>query len=215
MKITAIYTGQGLCEPLSALLKRELAGLKLVNIIDDSIIADVIAAGSVTKPVIKRLLDYYAIAQEGGADYILNTCSSIGEVVDIGRQCIATPIIRIDQPMAEAAVTGFKRIGVIATLSTTLDPTIRLLQNKAAVSGKETVIVPGLAESAYQALVAGRPQEHDALIEKAARLLSEKADCIVLAQGSMMRMQERLAQISGKVVLSSPVCCADYIKTLQ
>lgn len=214
MKITAIYTGQGLCDPLSALLKKELPGLKLTNIIDDSIIADVIAAGGVTKAVAKRLVGYYAIAQEQGADYILNTCSSVGEVVELGSRMISVPIIRIDRPMAETAVKSFSRIAVIATLPTTLEPTIRLVKSAAEEQGREVTVIDGLAKGAYQALVAGRPQEHDALIEQTACSLADQADCFVLAQGSMMRMQEKLARASGKTVLSSPVCCAEYLKML-
>lgn len=215
MKITAIYTGQGLLEPLSALLKKEIPGLRLSNIVDDSLIADVIAAGGVTKEVARRLVHYYEIAQERRPDYILNTCSSVGEIVELGRQLVDIPIIRIDAPMAAAAVRGYSRIGVIATLPTTLAPTIRLVEQTAARSGKKVAVVDGLAKGAYQALVAGRAQEHDRLIAETARQLAGRVECFVLAQGSMMRMQERLRQVSGKPVLSSPVCCADYIKTLE
>lgn len=214
MKIVAIYTGQGLQEPLSALLKKEVPGLQMHNIVDDSLIADVIAAGCVTKSVAGRLLRYYEIAQGLGADYILNTCSSVGEVVALGEQVVDTPIIRIDRPMAEAAVRDFSRIGVVATLPTTLDPTIRLVEQAAEKAGKKVGVVDGLADGAYQALVAGRPQEHDERIEQAARRIAGQVDCIVLAQGSMMRMQERLAEVSGKPILSSPVCCANYIRML-
>ncbi len=215
MKITAIYTGQGLLEPLSALLKREIPDLQLSNIVDDSLIADVIAAGGVTKDVVRRLVRYYAIAGERGADYILNTCSSVGEVVELGRQLVTTPILRIDASMAEAAVRGYSRIGVIATLSTTLEPTIRLVEATAGKAGKQVTVVDGLARGAYQALVAGRSQEHDRLIEETARQLAGRVECFVLAQGSMMRMQQQIGRISGKPVFSSPVCCAEYLKTLS
>ena len=214
MKITAVYTGQGLCEPLCALLKKELPGLELTNIVDDSIIADVIRAGGVTKAVTRRLIGYYSVAQERGTDFILNTCSSVGEVAELGTRMISVPILRIDRPMAETAVKNFSRIAVIATLPTTLEPTIRLVQSVAAEQNRQVTVLNGLAEGAYQALVAGSPQEHDRRIEEAARRLADQADCFVLAQGSMMRMQEKLAQISGKTVLSSPVCCAEYLKTL-
>ena len=214
MKITAIYTGQGLCEPLSALLKKEIPGLELTSLIDDSMIADVIAAGGVTKAVAKRLIGYYAIAQEQGADYILNTCSSVGEIVELGSRMISTPIVRIDLPMAQTAVANFSRIAVIATLPTTLEPTIRLVENVARTQGKQVTVLNGLAEGAYQALVSGKPQEHDERIEQVARKFADQSDCFVLAQGSMMRMQEKLARVSGKTVLSSPVCCAEYLKTL-
>lgn len=214
MKITAIYTGQGLCDPLSALLKKELPGLSLTNIIDDSIIADVVAAGGVTKAVTKRLIGYYAVAEEHGADYILNTCSSVGEVVELGERQITTPIVRIDLPMAQKAVKNFGRIAVIATLPTTLEPTMRLIRSEAERQGRSVTVLNGLAAGAYQALVAGDPQGHDAAIERAALALADRADCFVLAQGSMMRMQDKLSALTGKTVLSSPVCCVEYLKTL-
>lgn len=215
MKIAAIYTGQGLSDMLIPLFKKEIPGIELINITDDSMIHDVIAAGGVTKAVMRRLINYYAVAQTMNPDYILNTCSSVGEVVDLGRQLIDTPIIRIDEPMAEAAVKGYTRIGVLATLATTLEPTMRLLKTKAKESGREIDIISGLAEGAYQALTDGQAQKHDELLKEKAIAVADKVECIVLAQGSMMRMQNELKGITGKPVLSSPICCAEYIKTVM
>lgn len=214
MKIVAIYTGQGLSEMLNALFKKEIPAIELTNIIDDSIIHDVITAGGVTKPVIRRLLNYYTIAQTMQPDYILNTCSSVGEVVNMGKQIIDTPIIRIDEPMAEVAVKKYTRIGILATLSTTLEPTMRLLKTKAEQMNQEIKTINGLAQGAYQALVDGQPQKHDELLKNTALTIADKVECIVLAQGSMMRMQDELKRITGKPVLSSPLCCIDYIKTV-
>jgi Asp/Glu/hydantoin racemase len=213
-KLVALYTGQGLSGPLQALLNKEVPEMTLFNVIDDSIIYDVNLAGEVTKPVEMRMFQYFHIAQEMGADFILNTCSSVGEVVGHARKFIECPIIRIDEAMAVKAVDKYERIGVIATLPTTQKPTIHLLREKAQSSGKKVDIINGMAEGAYAALVSGKPELHDTLIEQAAEKLAEQVDCIVLAQGSMMRMQEKLKQITGKVILSSPVCCAEYLKTL-
>jgi Hydantoin racemase len=215
MKIAAVYTGQGLCDPLVALFKEVIPECSLVNIIDDSIIRDVKAAGGMTKAVALRLLDYFRKGEELGADYILNTCSSVGEVVAPARAFISAPIIRIDDPMAEEAVRTASRIGVIATLPTTLAPTMRLIGEKAAEAGKTVEVADGLAKGAYEALVAGDTAGHDNLILSTAKQLAGKVDCIVLAQGSMMRMRERLARETGIPVLASPICCAQYIKTLM
>jgi len=213
-KLVAIYTGQGLSGPLQALLNGQVPELSLFNIIDDSIIHDVNQAGEVTEPVAMRLLKYFHIAEEMEADYILNTCSSVGEVVEFAQKFIQKPIIRIDEAMAAVAVEKYESIGVIATLPTTQRPTMNLLQAKAHDSGKKVNIVSGMATGAYAALVSGKPELHDQLIEQAAERLAKQVDCIVLAQGSMMRMQEALSHMTGKAVLSSPVCCAEYLKTL-
>jgi aspartate/glutamate racemase len=213
-KLVAIYTGQGLAEPLQKLIQSELPGLWLVNIIDDGIIHDVIKAGGVTNPVRRRLIKYYQIAVEIGADLILNTCSSVGEVVDLGRALIDVPIVKIDEPMAKHAAANYQRIGVVATLPTTLEPTARLVQAQAQTLGKDITIIDGLAEGAYHALINGRADEHDQLIMEVGRRLAEQVDCIVLAQASMMRMQQKLAETANVTVLSSPPLCVAHLKTM-
>ena len=202
--VVAIYTGQGLADPLKAVFKEALPDCRLINIIDDSLIADVVSSNKVTPAVTKRLMCYYEMAEEMGADVILNTCSSVGEVVALGRQVVETPIVRIDEPMARQAVEQYSRIGVIATLPTTLQPTLRLLREQAQQAGRSITIVEGLAEGAYDALVGGSPEQHDQLILETALRLKPQVDAIVLAQGSMARMEGNLADATGLPVLSSP-----------
>ena len=75
--------------------------------------------------------------QEAGADYILFTCSSIGAAVEASAALTKVPVLRVDQPMADQAVQTGKKIGVIATLPTTLEPTSDLVKRRAAAAGKE------------------------------------------------------------------------------
>ena len=107
--------------------------------------------------------------------------------------------------MAEQAVREAKRIGVISTLPTTLDPTCRLLQNCAREAGKDITLVEGLADGAFDAGQSGDSETHDRLIAEAAQRIADKVDLFVLAQGSMARMEERLAQLTQKPVISSPL----------
>lgn len=202
--VVAIYTGQGLAEPLKTVFNEVLPRCRVINIIDDSLIADVVAAKEVTPAVTRRLLRYYETAEEMGADAILNTCSSVGEVVALGQQVVSIPIVRIDEPMAIAAVTQYARIGVIATLPSTLQPTLRLLREQAQRLGRDVTLVDGLAVGAYDALVGGSPEQHDQLILETAQRLVPQVDALVLAQGSMARMERNLAAATGIPVLSSP-----------
>jgi Asp/Glu/hydantoin racemase len=202
--ILAIYTGRGLDETIRQLFDDILPGNRLVNLIDDSLIADVVSAGRVTPAVTRRLIHYFLRAEDIGAEIILNTCSSVGEIVDLGRKICGVPIVRIDEPMANAAIERFDRIGVIATLPSTLEPTMRLIETTAQAAGKPVSVVDGLAAGAYDQLVSGNPEEHDRRILKTAIDISPSVDGIVLAQGSMMRIAELLAERLGKPVLSSP-----------
>lgn len=201
--VVAIYTGQGLAEPLKSMFSELLPDCRLVNLIDDGLIHDINAAGRIQPAVIRRLIRYYENAAEMGADVILNTCSSVGEVVDLGRSCVDVPIVKIDEAMTEDAVARFGRVGVIATLQSTLAPTMKLVVAQAKLQGKSVTVLDGLADGAYQALIGGRAEVHDNLIAETAKNLANKVDVIVLAQGSMARIQESLQQQTGKPVLSS------------
>jgi Asp/Glu/hydantoin racemase len=209
--VLAVYTGRGLDGAISALFQDILPHVRLANLIDDSLIADVVAAGRVPESVTKRLIGYFLNAGDIGADVILNTCSSVGELVELGRRFTDVPIVRIDEPMAEAAVERFSRIGVMATLPSTLQPTLRLIESKGNEIRKTISAVDGLAEGAYDALISGRPEEHDAMILETAAKIASSVDGIVLAQGSMARIADKLEERAGKPVLSSPRMAVEAI----
>ncbi|MFD2117825.1 aspartate/glutamate racemase family protein [Paenibacillus yanchengensis] len=202
--VVAIYTGQGLADPLKAIFQKELPDCKLINIIDDGLIGEVVKAGSVPPIVARRLLQYYEHAEQLGADVILNTCSSVGEIADAARPFIAPPIVKIDEAMAIQAVQSYKNIAVLATLPTTLDPTMRLIQHQADRLQKEVKVIAGLAKGAFDALVSGNAAEHDRILMQTAIDAAADADVIVLAQGSMARMEQTIQEAIGKPVLSSP-----------
>ena len=212
--VVAIYTGHGLADPLKALINKELPDVRLYNILDDSLIQQVIEDGKVKQSVALRLMQHYKMAVDLGADYILNTCSSVGEVASAARNILETPIIKIDEPMAKEAVQNFQKIGVLATLPTTLKPTINLIKSEAEKLNKSVTVIEGLAKGAYEAIIEKDPTRHDALILEAAVKVAEQADCIVLAQGSMARMEDALKEKTGIPVLSSPPLCIRDMKAM-
>ena len=191
--------------PLTETFKKHFPEVEVEHIAESSLIKEVIKNNSVTPAVRRRLLDYYNSAADSGADIIFNTCSSVGDIADMGNLICRIPVIRIDRPMAEKAVRDASRIGVISTLPTTLDPTCRLLRKCAEEAGRDVVLVEGLADGAFAAGQSGDGETHDRLIAEAAQRIAADVDLFVLAQGSMERMEGRLAELTGKPVLSSPV----------
>lgn len=204
-KVVCVHTAMALVGPLTETFRELIPEVQVEHIAESSLIKEVIANNAVTPAVRRRLLDYYNAAADSGADIIFNTCSSVGDIADLGNSISRVPVFRIDRPMAERAVQEAKRIGVISTLPTTLDPTCRLLQNCAAEAGKEITLVEGLADGAFAAGQSGDIETHDRLIAEAAQRIADSVDLFVLAQGSMARMEQRLSELTGKPVLSSPV----------
>lgn len=203
-KVVCVHTAMALVNPLTETFKELIPEVQVEHIAESSLIKEVIANNAVTNAVRRRLLDYYNAAADSGADVIFNTCSSVGDIADMAAGIARVPVFRIDRPMAEKAVREAKRIGVISTLPTTLDPTCRLLQNCAKEAGTEVELVEGLADGAFAAGQSGDGATHDRLIAEAAQKIADQVDLFVLAQGSMERMEKRLAELTGKPVLSSP-----------
>ncbi len=212
--IAAIYTGVALVKPLSDQLKEALPGFRIMNILDDSLIAEIIAEGRLTPAVRRRLYSYYDAAASAGAELILNTCSSIGDAVYAAREFIPAPIVRIDEAMARRAVAEASRIAVLATLSTTLDPTISLVKRCAAEAGKTITAISAVAEGAFPAITAGDAATHDRLVAETAKKVAEDCDVILLAQGSMARMEAPLRELTGKTVYSSPRLAIETLKKM-
>lgn len=202
--VVAIHTAMPMVEPTKELFAKHMPEVRLINIVDDSLIQDVISANELTSAVKKRLLSYYDSAIDAGADIIFNTCSSVGDVALKAQKELKIPLVKIDDAMAQEAVSNYKRIGVLATLPTTLGPTVSLLRYFASQSNKSIEVFEGLAQGAFQAVIGGDKETHDKLIVDAAVAISEEVDAFVLAQGSMARMEKQLQEITGKPVLSSP-----------
>ena len=195
-------------------MRSALPVCRIMNILDDSLIADIIAEGRVSKAVRRRLYTYYDAACDSGADVILNTCSSIGDAAETAREVFPIPVLRIDEPMARLAVEKGTSIGVLATLRTTLDPTMRLLRACAEDAGVQVRIIEAVADGAFDAITKGDGALHDSLVAEAAKTVAQQCDVLVLAQGSMARMEQPLADHTGRLVLSSPRLGVEMVKAV-
>jgi Asp/Glu/hydantoin racemase len=213
--LALIHTSATLVPVFAELCSKYLPGIKTFNIVDDSLIKNTIACGELTPSTSKRVVGYAASAEEAGADFILYTCSSIGPAVETAATLTGVPVLRVDQPMADIAVATGTKIGVIATLSTTLEPTSDLVRRRAIVANKKIELKPVLCESAFEALMSGDAATHDAKVGEALKQLSKEVDVILLAQASMARVVDTLSEEDKRVpILTSPTIAIEHIATL-
>lgn len=178
--------------------------VRLINIIDDSLLPDVMASGAITPAVTQRMCAYVQAAEQAGCDAVLSLCSSLGPAVDQARPLVRIPVIKIDEAMAEQAVTTARRVGVMATVGTTLGPTVALVEEKARQVGRAVEVVPCLVPGAFEALMTGEKVRHDGMVLEAAEGLAPRVDLIVFAQASMTRLAPLAQSKAGRPVLTSP-----------
>jgi Asp/Glu/hydantoin racemase len=210
-----VHTSATLVPVFADLCSQYLPGVKVFNIVDDSLIKNTIACGALTPATSKRVVNYAVSAQEAGADMILFTCSSIGPAVETAATLTDVPVLRVDQPMADKAVQTGNRIGVIATLSTTLEPTSDLVRRRAVAAGKDITLVSRLCEGAFEALMSGDAATHDAKVGEALKQLSKEVDVILLAQASMARVVDTLSEADKRVpILASPTIAIQHLASL-
>ena len=203
--VAYIHTSHVLIPLFSGISKRELPEVEQFHMVDESLIQNTIRAQKLTKTTIRRVLSMVESAREGGADAVVVTCSSIGPAASVARRLYDFPVIRVDEAMAEEAVRAGKRIGVAATLRTTLEPTVALLREKAVAAQCEVDLVESLCEGAFEAVLSGDTASHDRILTDSLNRLVRAVDVVVLAQASMARVVAQLPEDPARVpILSSP-----------
>ncbi len=214
MKVALVYTSTTpeLIETVESEIRKEIGQTpELLSYQDPSVLKDAIDAGRVTKEAAAKLVDLYMQSVKDGADAIINLCSSVGEVADSVQDLakyIGIPIVRVDEEMCREAVRQGKRIGVMATLPTTLNPTKNTILRVAQEMGREVELVDGLIEGAF-----GLDQESfKARMLEMAEEIKDSTDVILFAQGSMAYCERYIAEECDKVVVSSPRFGAKALK---
>ena len=146
------------------LFKELIPDVEVIDFVDSHILADVRKVGSVQDSHVSRMVHMAQAAEAAGVDMIFSACSSLGPSMDVARNVVNVPIIKIDDAMSQRAVELGSTIGVMATVPTTLPPTVDLIQHWAAVAGKPVIVKHHLCEGAFDVLMGGDRERHDQMV---------------------------------------------------
>lgn len=178
-----------------ALRDRDHPGLRMRHLVSDELLADARTAGP--GAVAGRVRRVLAGAVADSATAVLCTCSTIGGVAEPESVGPGVPVLRVDRPMAVAAVASGSRIAVIAAPESTLEPTVELIREE----GPQPDVRPLLAEGAWELFEAGGRGGYLDAVARVVRRVTD-AEEIVPAQASMADAADRVR--SAVPVLSSP-----------
>ena len=199
-KIVMIHTSPVSLNDLKALVKKYMPDVELVNIIDDSLLEEVKKNNGPTPQIISRMNMYVQVANSLHPDLIFNQCSSVGEAFDVAKKST----LKIDEPMAKKAVELGNKIGVIATVKSTMLPSCNLIKRKAVEANKDVEVIEYLVDGALDILMKEKNVEkHNQLVLSKIEEASKACDVIVLAQGSMTAILPYIKNVD-KPVLTSP-----------
>ena len=212
-KITLISTSLNTAGAMNRLFAEEFPDVTIANIVDDCLVKEVLANENViSSSVVRRVCSYVVSAELSGANLVVITCSTISPTARVAERLVGIPVLRIDEPLAERAVEWGDRVKVLATISSTLAPSVELLREKSRQKGKEIVLDSSLCERARQFLDEGNPQEHDRILREEIEISLKRFDLIVLAQASMGRVLDTLDGKERSRVLTSPTLAIEHIR---
>ena len=207
MRIALVHALKHSIVPIETSFARLWPEATLMNLLDDSLSADLARDGHLTDAMTKRFLSLGRYAVSTGADAILFTCSAFGPCIEaVAREHAPMPVLKPNAAMIEQAVARGRRIGLLSTFPPTLV--------SMPPEFPDTIeVVPKLADGALAALDRGDRAEHDRLVVEASRDLRD-CDLIALAQYSMAPAAEQVAAASGRPVLTTPDSAVMKVKAL-
>jgi len=197
-RITLIHALRHSPPPIEAAFARLWPGNTLMNLLDDSLSADLAREGELTPAMTARfrLLGDYATGT--GADAILFTCSAFGPCIEaVAADHAGLPVLKPNEAMIEEIVaSGARRVGLLATFAGTLT-------SMPPEFPADIEVVPALAHGALAALDAGDLAQHNRLAVAAAMALND-CDVIALGQFSLAHVAPMVAEATGLRVFTTP-----------
>ena len=205
MRIALIHALRHSPPPIEAAFAKLWPEPRLMNLLDDSLSADLARDGRLTEDMTRRFLTLARYAASTGAQGILFTCSAFGPCIEAcARDLAPLPVLKPNEAMIEEAVKHGTRIGLLATFPGTLE-------SMPPEFPPGVTVVPKLAEGALAALDRGDFAEHDRLAAEASKALAD-CDAIALGQFSLARAAPLVAAATGKPVLTTPESAVRKLK---
>ena len=207
MRIALIHALKHSIVPIESSFAKLWPNARLMNLLDDSLSADLARDGHLTDAMTERFLKLGRYVISTGADAILFTCSAFGPCIEaVAAAHAPMPVLKPNEAMIEQATARGQRIGLLSSFP----PTLASMPREFPTSVE---LVPKLAEGAMAALDRGDRAEHDRLVVEASRDLRD-CDLIALAQYSMAPTVDLVAEATGRPVLTTPDSAVMKLKGL-
>jgi Asp/Glu/hydantoin racemase len=207
MRIALVHALRHSPPPIEAAFREFWPEARLMNLLDDSLSADLAREGRLTPAMTERFLTLARYAAGTGADGILFSCSAFGPPIEACARALAPmPVLKPNEAAIEEAVAIGRRIGLLATFPGTLAS-----MPPEFPPGVE--LVPCLAEGALAALDAGDVETHDRLAAEASVAL-KGCDVILLGQFSLARAAGLVAKATGRPVVTTPGSAVRKLKAM-
>jgi Asp/Glu/hydantoin racemase len=212
-RIALVHAMPVAADPVAHVFREQWPQADVMHVLDDSLPADLTAAGRVTPAIVGRFAALARYCEESGASAILFTCSAFGTAIEAAKRAVRVPVLKPNEAMLEEALAAGSDLALIATFEPSIPSLKQELEDLAVSRGVRLRLKTRAVPAAIAALQQGRGAEHDRLIAAAAADVGP-CDALVLGQFSMARAAAGIPVAPGRRVLTSPHSAVSRLKQL-
>jgi Asp/Glu/hydantoin racemase len=194
--------------PIDEAFKALWRDAQIVNLLDESLYADVGANGELTPALVARLVNLFKHCELSGGDGIVFSGSTFGPAVDEARKAVKVPVLRIEEAMMDDAAARGGSILLVCTQKRA-QPVVRgTLDAAVKRTGKTPKITELWVAGARDALNKGDNESHDRLIAEQSAAAGD-FDQVIFGMMSMAPAKAKMpAALAAKVLTSGEAAVA-------
>ena len=212
-RIALVHAMPVAIEPVAYVFRELWPQARVTHLLDDSLPADLTAAGSITPAIVDRFIAMARYCESCGADAVLFTCSAFGTAIDAAKRGVKVPVLKPNEAMLEEALAAGPELALLATFEPSIPSLKKEFADLAKSRGIQLRLKTRTIPAAIAALQKGRAAEHDQLIAAAAAEIGP-CDALVLGQFSMARAATGIPATAGRKVLTSPHSAVARLKSI-
>jgi Asp/Glu/hydantoin racemase len=199
--------------PIDAAFRKGWPEAQVINLLDESLYADVPADGTLAPSLFARVATLLHHCEQSGANGIIFTGTTFGPAIDAARRQLKVPVLRAEEAMAEEAVLRGERILLACTARRAMPIVRGSLEAAAARCSRACRISELWVTGAKEAIVDGAMETHDRLIASEIAAAGD-FDVIVLGQISMVPARAYLSAAAASRVIASPDAAVMRLRAL-
>lgn len=211
--VALIHATRNAIEPINEVFTAQLAQAEFLNFLDEAMLRSAWIEGVTSADVLNRMGSILVSAEKAGARLAVTSCTSLSPAID--RVCgkVSIPVLRIEVPLAEEAVSSLQNVGVVVTSESAIEPFKPLLEEQAEAKGKLLRAQFHFCEGAFAALSNNNPDLQDRIVlESVSKASRRGVDAILLPQVSITRIVSKLPVDLGISVLSSVYASVNRVR---
>ena len=212
MRVTMIHAIAESIPPVRLAFDEEFPEAEVINVLDESLLVDF--DDQLTPNLRRRITNIIGYCQDNKADAIGLACSVYAPVVESAKDLVHVPLISSYGPVMADAVTAGPRIGLIASVASTMRDSKYYLHLAADEADVEIEPQLCLAEDLITVMRAEGQSGLERRLEEEVLKIASKVDVVLLTQFSFAAALAHLEKVSPIPVLSAPHSSARTLKKL-